>query len=248
MKRILYLSLILSFGLFSCRPAPRASFSTDTDSPEVGQSVYFDNNSKNADDFEWDFGDGFVSYEVNPVHTFTGSGSFDVKLKATSHNGYSDEAVLTLNVMIPTLLEIEVREFYSENVVPGASVYLYPTLPDWVAQTNLESEGYSDADGVVVFSGLGPYVYYVDVWEATHDNYMLKNEDVAYIRTDEILPNKINRFTAWVDIVDHGKGVVRASGRTYYIKDIVRKADAKSLTFTDNHDWKTLMEKSVIVK
>lgn len=248
MKRVLYLSMILSISLFSCRPAPRAAFSVDTDSPEVGMSVYFNNNSKNADHYEWDFGDGFVSYEVNPVHTFTGSGSFDVTLKATSHSGYSDEAVLTLNVQIPTLLEIEVREFYSENPVSGASVYLYPTLPDWEAQSNVEAEGYSDNDGVVVFSGLGPYIYYVDVWEATHDNYQLKTEDVAYIRTDEILPNKINRFTAWVDIVDHGKGTVRTADRTYYIKEIVRKAETKSLTFTDDRDWQTLFAKSVKVK
>jgi PKD repeat protein len=245
MKRILYLSLILSLSLFSCRPAPRASFSTDTSEPEVGQDVYFDNNSKNADDYEWDFGDGFSSFEANPVHVFMGTGTFTVSLTAKSHNGYSDKASMDINVMIPTLLEIEVREFVSEDAVPDASVYLYPTLPDWEGETNLEAEGYSDADGIVVFSGLGPFVWYVDVWEATHDNYQLKAEDVAYVRTDEILPHKI---TAWVDIVDHGKGAIRASGRTYYIKDIVRKASDKPRSFTDNLDWKTLYEKSIKVK
>jgi PKD repeat protein len=248
MKRILYLSLILSLTLFACRPAPRASFSTDNSEPEVGQNVYFDNNSRNADEYEWDFGDGFASYEANPVHVFAGSGTFTVSLTAKSHGGYTDEATMDINVMIPTILEIEVREFYSENAVPDASVFLYPTLPDWEGETNLEAEGYSDADGVVVFSGLGPFVWYVDVWEATHDNYQLKNEDVAYIRTDEIIPNKINRFTAWVDIVDHGKGAIRSSGRTLYIKDVVRKADIKSLTFTDSKDWKALYDKSVKVK
>jgi len=61
-------------------------------------------------------------------------------------------------------------------------VRLYPTLTDWNSETNMESEGYTDADGEIVFSDLGPYVYYVDVWEKSYDNYTLKLEDVSYIR------------------------------------------------------------------
>jgi len=112
MKKILYLSLILSLGLFSCKLSPRAHFTTDTPEPEVGQNVYFDNGSKNADSYEWDFGDGFVSNEVNPVHIFSGSGTFDVTLTATSSSGLTDIASMTINVMIPTLLEIEVLDYF----------------------------------------------------------------------------------------------------------------------------------------
>jgi PKD repeat protein len=248
MKRVLYLTLILSLTMISCRPAPRASFSTDNSEPEVGQDVYFNNNSRNADDFEWDFGDGFISNAVNPVHAFTGSGSFEVKLTASSHNGYSDDATMTINVNIPTLLEIEVLEFYSEDVVPDASVRLYPTLPDWVAETNMESEGYTDNDGLIVFSNLGPWVYYVDVWEATHDNYQLKIDDIDYIRTPEILPHKINRFIAYVDIVDHGKGMIRGTTRNYYIKSIERVPANKTTTFSGTDDWKALYDKSIKLK
>jgi PKD repeat protein len=247
MKRILYISLILSLSLFSCRQTPRAHFSTDTAEPEVGQDVYFDNGSENADKYEWDFGDGYISNEVNPVHVFTASGPCDVTLTATSNSGLSDKAVMTINVMIPTLLEIEVLEYWHEYVVPNASVRLYPTLPDWEGETNMESEGYTDEDGVAVFSNLGPYVYYVDVWEKSHDNYQLKTEDIAYIRTDEILPHKINRFTAWVDSVDHGKGMLRGE-RNLYVKDIVRKASDKPQPVSGNEGWKTLYEKSVRVK
>jgi PKD repeat protein len=247
MKKTLYLSLILTLSLFSCKLAPRAHFTTDTPEPEVGQNVYFDNGSKNADSYEWDFGDGYISNEVNPVHVFTGSGTFDVTLTATSNSGLSDMASMTINVMIPTLLEIEVLEYYHEYVVPGASVRLYPTLTDWNSETNMESEGYTDADGEVVFSNLGPYVYYVDVWETSHDNYTLKLEDVSYIRTDEIIPNKINRFTAWVDSVDHGKGMLRGD-RNLFIRDIVRKTSDRPQTVSGREDWKTLYEKSVRLK
>jgi hypothetical protein len=51
----------------------------------------------------------------------------------------------------------------------------------------------------VIFTDLGPYVYYVDVWQATHNNYTLRNEDVGFIRTDQLLKNELNQFIAWVD-------------------------------------------------
>ena len=247
MKKIIYLSLILSLSLFSCRHAPRAYFTVRTADPEVGQEVYFDNGSENADLYEWDFGDGYISNNVNPVHIYTGTGSFDVTLTAKSKSGLSDKASVTINVEIPTLLEIEVLEYYHEYAIPDASVFLYPTLTDWENQTSLESQGYTDKDGIVVFSNLGPYVYYVDVWAKSYDNYQLKTEDIAYIRTDEVLPHKINRFIAWVDSVDHGKGMLR-SVSNLYIRDLKRIAADRPQPVSGNEDWKTLYEKSIKVK
>src|SRR5690606_12799168 len=158
--------------------------------PEVGQDVIFYNESHNAVEFEWDFGDGFISNVANPVHVFTGTGTFEVLLTVYSGSGLSDKASITIDVKIPTLLEIEVVEYYDEYIIPGASVRLYPTLPDWEDEQDMTSEGYTDADGFVVFSHLGPYIHYVDVWEAEHNNYALKDEDVNFIRTPEILPHR----------------------------------------------------------
>jgi hypothetical protein len=157
---------------------------------------------------------------------------------------------MTINVMIPTLLEIEVLEYYHEYVVPDASVRLYPTITDWDNETNMESEGYTDKDGIIVFSNLGPYVYYVDVWEKSHDNYTLRKEPngvALYIRTDEVLPHKINRFTAYVDSVDHGKGMLRGD-RKFFIRDIVRKSSDWLQTVSGTDDWKILYERSIKVK
>ena len=38
--------MLLPLILFSCETSPEAHFSTDTIEPEVGQDVYFDNESK----------------------------------------------------------------------------------------------------------------------------------------------------------------------------------------------------------
>jgi PKD repeat protein len=74
MKRIIYLSLVLTLFLFSCKSTPEAHFYTDTIEPEVGQDVVFTNDSHNATKFEWDFGDSFSSNEENPVHYYTATG------------------------------------------------------------------------------------------------------------------------------------------------------------------------------
>jgi hypothetical protein len=249
MKRIFYLSLVLPIFLIACERTPEAQFSTDKIKPEVGQEVFFTNESNNAVEFEWDFGDGFISNEVNPVHIFTGSGTFEVILTVYSGAGLSDKASLTIEVVIPTLLEIEVVEYYDEYAVAGASVRLYSTLPDWEDEKNMTSEGYTDSDGFIVFSHLDPYVYYVDVWEKDHNNYALKEEDIGFIRTPEILPNRINRFTAWVDYVTEGKGE-RSLDKRFVIKKLERKADAKESPSAGSgtDDWKALYDKSIKLK
>jgi len=249
MKRIFYLSMILPFFLLACERTPEAHFSVDKIEPEVGQDVFFTNESNNAVEFEWDFGDGFISSEANPVHVFTGTGSFEVVLTVYSGSGLSDKASITIDVKIPTLLEIEVVEYYDEYIVPGASVRLYPTLPDWEDEKNMTSEGYTDANGFVVFSHLGPYIHYVDVWEKDHNNYDLKDEDINFIRTPEILPNRINRFIALVDYTGTTKGS-RSLDRNVVIKKLVRKAEINSNPSggSGTEDWKTLYDKSIKLK
>ena len=253
MKKQIYLFLVLPLIVLSCERSPEAQFFTDTIEHEVGQEVFFTNQSRHADEYEWDFGDGFISNEVHPVHIFTGTGTFEVLLTVYSASGLSDKASITIEVKIPTLLEIEVVEYYDEYSVADASVRLYPTLPDWEDQSNMISEGFTDTDGFIVFSHLGPYVYYIDVWEEVHNNYSLKAEDIGFIRTPEILPHKINRFVAWVDYVGEGKGS-GAHDRTLIIKKLERKAVEKNLSADGRSvagnasTWQELYNRSIKLK
>jgi PKD repeat protein len=222
MKKIIPVLLIIPLILASCEKIPQAAFYVDNNEPEVGQEVFFTNDSFNSVRYEWDFGDQTYSYEEHPVHVYTGSGTYQVTLTAYSKSGLSDEAYMTIIVSIPTLLEIEVLEYYDLYPVEGASVILYPTLADWDAESNMITEGYTDVDGKVVFSGLGSYVYYVDVWETNHNNYTLRDEDVAFIRTDQVKLHEINRFIAYVDYTG-GKGS-NFRDRSVKIKRLERKA------------------------
>jgi hypothetical protein len=211
----------------SCELQPNAFFFTDKIDVIVGEEVAFTNNSYNAFRFEWDFGDGNRSTAVNPVYSYSSTGTFQVMLAAITRKGNADYAYQTINVKYPTTLEIEVLEWDQEYPVEGASVILYPTLDDWDNETNMLVEGFTDQNGKVIFTGLGSYVYFVDVWEMNHNNYTLKTEDVNFIRIPQLVPNHINRFVAWVDYVGGKGGSSETRDRTMVIKKLERMPSDK---------------------
>ena len=64
-------------------PLSNASFEVATVSPEIYIPVKFENLSRNADNYKWDFGDGSeASTEIAPIHTYEESGKFIVSLTA----------------------------------------------------------------------------------------------------------------------------------------------------------------------
>lgn len=52
-----------------------------------GGEVIFNNTSTNADTYSWDFGNGDTSTDLNPVYTYSSSGSYDVVLSSTNDCG-----------------------------------------------------------------------------------------------------------------------------------------------------------------
>ena len=246
MKKIFIFILMFPLIMISCEKSPVAVFHTDTLETEVGHDVIFYNDSENANRFKWDFGDGFISTEANPLHSYKATGTYEVKLTAISKSDLQDEASITITVLVPTLLEITVLEYYNEDIVPGASVTLYPTLEDWDNQTNMIIEGFTDQYGIAVFAGLEPFIHYVDVWEQNYDNYALRAEDVAFVRTPEITPHQINRFIAYVDFVQHTKGTAKVV-RSAVIRKIVRQSDQKVQPPVDSsvENWQDLYKRRV---
>ncbi|MXV17486.1 gliding motility-associated C-terminal domain-containing protein [Hufsiella ginkgonis] len=68
---------------------PVAAFSTSPGSPGMlanPTTVKFTNNSRNATNYLWDFGDGSTSTEENPEHTYSKNGDYKVKLTATNQD------------------------------------------------------------------------------------------------------------------------------------------------------------------
>jgi PKD repeat protein len=73
---------------------PTANFSYVKD----GNQVTFTNSSSNATSYSWDFGDGGMSTEVNPVHTYAMDGDYMVTLTASDDGGASDENAQTISI------------------------------------------------------------------------------------------------------------------------------------------------------
>lgn len=84
MRKILLLTAGLLFAV-SCSKSPVADFSYS--SPvKAGEEVTFNNLSKNADRFSWDFGDGYKSTLSDPTHTFGKAGKCTVSLQASGED------------------------------------------------------------------------------------------------------------------------------------------------------------------
>jgi len=229
MKRIL-ISTVATAALMlsSCDVQPDAYFFSDKITAEIGEEILFFNGSHNATDYEWDFGDGTWSDAFEPAHSYSASGIFTVVLSAYSSSGMVDRSYLDIEVMSPTMLEVEVLEWDQEYPVASASVRLYPTLNDWDNETNLVVEGFTNSSGKVIFTNLQPRVYYVDVWHVNHNNFAFRDEvnGIQYIMTDQLLRNELNQFIAWVDYTGTKSAATRDRSQVLTIKSRSPKATA----------------------
>lgn len=79
-------------------PPPVARFAM-TGATVTPASITFNNQSENADEYEWDFGDGRTSVQQNPVVTFNNYGVYEVSLIASrSITGISDTTSQSLTI------------------------------------------------------------------------------------------------------------------------------------------------------
>ncbi|GAA4334770.1 hypothetical protein GCM10023149_42340 [Mucilaginibacter gynuensis] len=114
LKHLLYIVyvMLISLALFSCKkdnkpskPADdnntgggvvRSSFSW-TGEQRINAEITFVNESKNADTYKWDFGNGETSTEKNPAKVkYTGDGPYNVILTATKagKHSFSQQTIL----------------------------------------------------------------------------------------------------------------------------------------------------------
>ncbi|WP_200799155.1 immunoglobulin-like domain-containing protein [Tenacibaculum agarivorans] len=138
-KNIKLLSIfILTLAFWGCEeedailPTVKAGF-TYTVNQDLGL-VTFINISENADNYEWDFGDGATSKEINPKKTFE-TGEFTVTLKSKSVSGASDsfEDRVFINIPIPVRLPIDfdtANVKYEEVVVFNGAAFEIVDNPD----------------------------------------------------------------------------------------------------------------------
>ncbi|MFI5188559.1 MAG: PKD domain-containing protein, partial [Chitinophagales bacterium] len=87
---------LLSTKQIAINPNPFANFNFSNACLPAGTSNFTDQSSittGNISQWLWDFGDGTTSIQQNPVHNYTSTGPFNVRLTVTSANGCSDDSV-----------------------------------------------------------------------------------------------------------------------------------------------------------
>jgi peptidyl-prolyl cis-trans isomerase B (cyclophilin B) len=99
--------LALPVFFVSCSK-PVADFIIAGDKPVAPAAIKFENTSKDADTYHWDFGDGATSTESSPSHVYRASGNYSVKLKATKGGKTTvAEKSLMITAPIECLVELE---------------------------------------------------------------------------------------------------------------------------------------------
>lgn len=107
---------------FNVHPLPEISFTPTPDWGCIDLPVQFGNATTGSAFYEWDFGDGFSSNEVNPNHTYTEAGYYDVTLIATTDQGCTDTLTIDAAVSaypVPTAdfsFTPETTDIYSPEV------------------------------------------------------------------------------------------------------------------------------------
>ncbi len=94
-------------------PPPVAEFAADTTNGLVSLIVTFTNLSLNAAGFEWDFGDGNTSTNVNPANIYSNAGNYTVTLTAIGTGGTNTLALT--NYIVVTNYPAPLASFVADS-------------------------------------------------------------------------------------------------------------------------------------
>ncbi len=96
---------------------PSANFDY-TASQDDFKVINFTDLSSEANNYAWDFGGGATSTERDPVHTFSGEGTFPVTLVASDANGESDTVTLDVIVVDELVAAFQCPDFLCDPRTP----------------------------------------------------------------------------------------------------------------------------------
>ncbi|MCB9232147.1 MAG: PKD domain-containing protein [Bacteroidia bacterium] len=101
LSQILLLAAFLTLLTASCAKSPTACFSPSQTTSILKDTVHFTNCSLHAGSYNWEFGDGKVSLEENPVHVYAAPGTYEVKLWAFAAKGSEMETTTQTITVVP---------------------------------------------------------------------------------------------------------------------------------------------------
>ena len=139
---------------------PVADFTILTTNPTENLPTSFYNLTQNGFGYQWDFGDGGLSYDIHPTHTYSPSGEYLVTLIATDINGCKDTVSKPIYIA---------EEFY---------IYIPNTfIPDENRINDVFSGSFIGVEWInlEIFNRWGELIYFSDAldfkWDGTYKGY-----------------------------------------------------------------------------
>lgn len=235
-KNLLYFAII-SIIVVGCA-APKANFEYEKISDTAPASVQFENQSKKADEYLWQFGDGNTSKSASPEHRYYLSGKYNVKLIAKKGKKTNTlEKEIIIDAPQDCLLELEttmgtmtIRLYdntpkHRDNFIKHAESGFYEGLLfHRVIDGFMIQGGDPDSKGAKPGArlGSGGPGYQVDA-EITPENAHVKGALAAARTGDAVNPEKKSSGSQFY-IVD---------GRDVSEQEIAQTEARKGFTYTD---------------
>ncbi len=151
----------LVFSFVGCEdddetPLPEVAAGFTFETVQGSGTVSFINISENADSFEWDFGNGQTSEEINPTVTYP-TGTYTVTLTASNVAGASDTFEDELVIVIPEGIMVPVtfddnNVNYDTTAFSGAAFEIVDN-PDVSGTNNKESKVGAITNSGAAFEG-----------------------------------------------------------------------------------------------
>lgn len=168
---------------------PVAQFEPDqTGADNLKEEISFINNSYNASEYLWDFGDGTNSEDEHPVHVFTAAGTYTITLYVWDINGCAD-----------TLIRESLITIRSDEMSPlFPSAFMWngsgPTGGDWSEGGDDNTVFHPHVTGatelkMIIFSRLGH-----EIWK-TNELYVGWD---GYLESGDLADQGVYIYQAWI--------------------------------------------------
>ncbi len=152
-------------------------------------------------------GDGTTSSAFNVIHYYIDPGTIYRNPQFPWRKEGNEQGLFVVDVT-GSDLKVIVKEYFDEYVIEEASVLLYASENDWYeadVDKAVGGEQFTNRYGECMFEGLSSQKYYVDVYYRVGNegyvNWLLGEEDIGWVETQEVMGGYDHTFIAYVEAV-----------------------------------------------
>ena len=174
-------SVIKTISIQNIKPISNFTVNSTDSIPLIFEKITFNNTSKYATSYLWDFGDGITSTENNPLHSYSQTGNYLIKLTTYNEKGNNtiekNITITDVKTLNPNDTGIDVDNDGIVDFILAHSYY----------------NGISNGWDNLKITNIGNYeIYTENILEKTHynPNTLYKNDTTIY--TEQEIPKAYN--------------------------------------------------------